>query len=97
MYQLEVETFKSEKGKSRVLLNRNNYIKQISDMLSGSCKFEKLDKKLEKEFNSLLQQEQRLFNFLEKVKKFISDQLYKELDPRGSQTGWEWFGNVWFS
>ena len=56
-------------------------------MLSDSRKFKKLDIKPGKEINSLLQQEDRLTNFLKKVKKSISDQLYKELYPRGSQSG----------
>ena len=35
----------------------------------------------------MLQQEDRITTFLKKIKKFISDQLYKELYPRGLQTG----------
>ena len=56
-------------------------------MLSDSSKFKKLDIKPGKEINFLLQQEDRLTNFLKKVKKSISEQLYKELYPRGSQPG----------
>ena len=56
-------------------------------MLSDSSKFKKLDMKLGKEINFLLQQEDRLTNFLKKVKRSTSDQLYKELYPRGSQPG----------
>ena len=57
----------------------------MDEMLSDSSKFKKLDIKPGKEINSLLQQEDRLTNFLKKVKRSISDQLYKELYPRGSQ------------
>ena len=56
-------------------------------MLPDSRKFKKLDIKPEKEINSLLQQEDRLINFLKKAKRSISDQLYKELYSRGSQPG----------
>ena len=56
-------------------------------MLSDSSKFKKLNIKPGKEINSLLQQKDRLTNFLEKVKRSISDHLYKELYPRGSQPG----------
>ena len=72
---------KSNKGISVVLLNRNNYVKRMNEMLSDSSKFKKLDVKPGKE------KEDRLTNFLKKVKLSISDQLYKELYSRGSQAG----------
>ena len=78
---------KSDKGNSVVLLNRNDYIKRLNEMLSDSSKFKKLNVKPGKEINFLLQQEDRLTNFLKKVKRSISEQLYKELYPRGSQPG----------
>ena len=78
---------KSDKGNSVVLLNRNDYIKRLNEMLSDSSKFKKLNIKLGKEINFLLQQEDRLTNFLKKVKRSISEQLYKELYPRGLQPG----------
>ena len=56
-------------------------------MLSNSRKIKKLDIKPGIKINSLLQQEDRLTNFLKKVKKSISDQLYKEPYPRGSLPG----------
>ena len=60
---------KSDKGNSVVLLNRNDYIKRMNEMLSDSSKFKKLDIKPGKGINSLLQQEDRLTNFLKKSKK----------------------------
>ena len=54
-------------------------------MLSDSRKFKKLNMKPGKEINFLLQQEDTFTNFLKKVKRSISEQLYKELYPRGSQ------------
>ena len=76
---------KLDKGNSVVLLNRNDYIKRLNKMLSDSSKFKKLNVKPGKEINFLLQQEDRLTNFLKKVKSSISGQLYKEPYPRGSQ------------
>ena len=78
---------KSDKGNSVVLLNRSDYIKRMNEMLSDSSKFKKLDINPGKEINSLLQQDDRLTNVLKKVKKSISDQLYKELYPSSSQPG----------
>ena len=78
---------KSDKGNSVVLLNRNDYIKRLNEMLSDSNKFKKLNIKPGKEINFLLQQEDRLTNSLKKVKRSISEQLYKELYPRGLQPG----------
>ena len=59
---------KSDKGNSVVLLSRNDYIKLLNEMLSDSSKFKKLNVKPGKEINFLLQQEDRLTNFLKKVK-----------------------------
>ena len=56
-------------------------------MLSDSNKFKKLNIKPGKEINFLLQQEDRLTNILKKVKRSISEQLYEEFYPRGSQPG----------
>ena len=78
---------KSDKGNSVVLLNRNDYIKRLNEMLSDSSKFKKLNIKPGKQINFLLQQEGRLTNILKKVKRSISEQLYEEFYPRGSQPG----------
>ena len=78
---------KSDKGNSAVLLNRNDYIKRMNEILSDSSKFKNNDIKPGKEINSLLQQEGRLTNCLKKVKRSISDQLYKDLYSSGSQPG----------
>ena len=78
---------KSDKGNSAVLLNRNDYIKQLNEILSDSSKFKKLKAKPRKEINFLLQQEDRLTNFVKKVKKSIWEKLYKELYPRCSRPG----------
>ena len=78
---------KSDKGNSVVLLNRNDYIKRLNEMLSDSSRFNKINIKPGKEINFLLQEEDRLTNFLKKIKTSISEHLYKVLYPRGSQPG----------
>ena len=78
---------KSGKGNSVVLLNGNDYIKRLNELLSDSGKFKKLNIKPGKEIKFLLQQEDRLTNFLKKIKRSISEQSHKELYPRGSQPG----------
>ena len=67
---------KSGKGNSVVLLNRNDYIKRLNENLSDSSKFKKLNVQHGKEINFLLQQEDRLTDFLKKIKRSISEQLY---------------------
>ena len=54
-------------------------------MLPDSSKFKKRDVKPGKDINFLLQHEDRFTIFLKKVKRSISDQLYKELCSGGSQ------------
>ena len=81
---------KLDKGNSLILLNRNDYIKRMNEMLSDSSKFRKLDIKPGKEINSLFQQEDRITNFLKKVKRSVSVQLYKVVQrvyPKGYQPG----------
>ena len=56
-------------------------------MFSDSRKFKKLNVKPGREINFLLQQEDRLTNVLKKLKRSISERLYKELYPRGSRPG----------
>ena len=57
----------------------------MSEMLSDSSEFKKLDMKSGKGINSLLQQEDTPSKFLKKIKMSKSDHLYKELYLRGSQ------------
>ena len=79
---------KSDKGNSKFnSLNRNNYIKRLNEILSDSSKFKKLNIKPGKQINFLLQQEDRLTNFLNKVKRSISGQFYNRF------TTWYY---VWF-
>ena len=78
---------KLDKGNSVVLLNRNDYIKRLNEILSDSSKFKKLNIKPGKQINFLLQQEDRLTNFLNKVKRSISGQFYNRF------TTWYY---VWF-
>ena len=83
---------KSNKGNYVVLLNRNDYIKRLNELLSDSNKSKKLNIKPGKEIIFLLQQKDRLINFLKKVKRSISEQLYNELYPKRFTT---WY-YLWF-
>ena len=66
---------KSDKGNSVVLLNRNDYIKRLNEMLSDSSRFNKINIKPGKEINFLLQEEDRLTNFLKKIKTSITEHI----------------------
>ena len=55
--------------------------------LSDIGKFKKLNVKPGKERNCLLQHEDKLVNFLKRVKKSLGEEVYKNLYPQGSQPG----------
>ena len=59
----------------------------MKETLSDNTKFKKIVFTPGKELNILLQQENRLINFLKSVKNFIDSNLYKDLYPQGSQPG----------
>ena len=62
------------------------------NLLSDSSKFKKLGVKPGKEINFMLQQEKRLINFFKKVKRSISEQLYKRaLSKRFTSWYCVWF------
>ena len=69
------------KGNSVVLVNRNDYIKRATEMLSAPNKFNKFGVKPWKEINSLLQQQDRLNYFLKKIKRVsaISESSIQEV------------------
>ena len=77
---------KADKGNSDVILNKSDYIKRMTEMLSDIDKFKKLIVKPGKELNLLLKHEDKLVSFLKGIKKYIGD-LYKSLYPQGSQPG----------
>ena len=59
----------------------------MKEILSDKNKFKDIDIKAGKEINFMLQQEDRLIDFLKRIKGSISDELYKYLYPRGSKPG----------
>lgn len=62
------------------------------NLLSDSSKFKKLGVKPGKEINFMLQQEKRLINFFKKVKRSISELLYKRaLSKRFTSWYCVWF------
>ena len=76
---------KADKGNSVVILNKSDYLKRMKEILSDIDKFKKLNVKPGKELNCLLQHEDKLVNFLKRVKKSLGEEVYKDLYPQGSQ------------
>ena len=75
---------KEDKGNSVVILNKSDYLKRMKEILSDIDKFKKLIVKLGKELNCLVQHEDKLVNFLKRVKKSLGEEVYKNLYPQGS-------------
>ena len=78
---------KADKGNSVVILNKSDYIRRITEMLSDIENFKKLDVKPEKELNLLLKHEDKLVSFSIGIKKSIEEDLYRNFYPQGSQPG----------
>ena len=78
---------KADKGNSAVILNKSDYLERMMEILSDIDKFKKLNVKPGKELNSLLQHEDKLVNFLKRVKKSLGEEVYKRLYPQGSKPG----------
>ena len=70
---------KSDKSRSVVVLNRHDYITRMSELLSDT-KHRNIDIKSGQE----LQLEKRLISLLQSVKDSISNNMYRELDLKGS-------------
>ena len=66
---------KVDKGNSVVILNKSDYIKRMTEMLSDIDKFKKLNIKPGKELNLLLKHEYKLVSFLKGIKKYIGEDL----------------------
>ena len=76
---------KADKGNSVVILNKSDYIKRMTEILSDIDKFKNLNVKPEKKLNLLLKHEDKLVSFSKGIKKSIGEDLYKSLYPQGSQ------------
>ena len=62
---------KAGKGNSVVILNKSDYIKRMTEMLSDIDKFKKLNVKPGKELNLLLKHEDKLVSFLKGIKNIL--------------------------
>ena len=78
---------KADKGNSVVVLNKSDYIKRMTEILSDIDKFKKLNVKPGKELNLLLKHEDKLVSFLKGIKKYIGEDLYKNFCLQGSHPG----------
>ena len=76
---------KADKGNSVVILNKSEYIKRMTEVLSDIDQFKKLNVKPGNELNLLLKQEEKLVSFLKGIKNYIGEDLHKSLYPQGSQ------------
>ena len=72
---------KADKGNSVVLLDKSDYIKRMTEMLSDIDEFKKLNIKPGKELNLLLKHEDKLVSFLKGITKYIGEDLDKRLYP----------------
>ena len=62
---------KADKGNSIVILNKSDYIKRMTEMLSDIDKFKKLNVKPGKELNLLLKHEHKLVSFFKGIKNIL--------------------------
>ena len=72
----EIIIQKADKGNSVVILNKSDYIKRMTEMLSDIDKFKKLIAKPGNELNLLLKHEDKLVSFLKGIKKYILKKIY---------------------
>ena len=70
-----------DKGSGTVILNRDEYIKKLSDIISGTSKFKKLSA------DTTLLREGQLQRFLRKLKnkQLFTKEVYDEICPSGSK------------
>ena len=69
----EIIIQKADKGNAVVILNKSDYIKRMTEMLSNVDKSKKLIVKPGKELNLLLKHENKLVSFLKDIKKYIGE------------------------
>ena len=69
----EIIIQRADKGNSVVILNKSDYIKRMTEMLSNVDKSKKLIVKPGKELNLLLKHEDKLVSFLKGIKKCIGE------------------------
>ena len=70
-----------DKGSGTIILNRDEYIKKLSDIISDTSKFKKLSA------DSTLLREGQLQRFLRKLKykQFFTKEVYDKIYPSGSK------------
>ena len=78
---------KSDKGNSVVILDRPAYIERMTEILSDTSKFQKLSIDGTKDYNFIINQEDRIKKVLLKLKKegIFDDKEYARLSPCGSK------------
>ena len=77
----DIVILRPDKGSGTVILNRDEYIKKLSDIISDTSKFKKLSA------DPTLLREGQLQRFLRKLKnkKFFTKEVYDKIYPSGSK------------
>ena len=84
--RLDIIIQKVDKGNNFVVfLNKTDYTKRMTEMLSVIDKLKKLNVKPGKELNLLLKHEHKLIYFLKGIENSIVEDLYKSLYLQGSK------------
>lgn len=76
---------KSDKGNSVVIVNKDDYLKRLTDMVADESKFEKLNVKENKDYNFMLKEKSAVDTLLTELlkKKSIDTNLRSKLSPDG--------------
>ena len=76
---------KSDKGNSVVIVDRDDYLKRLSDMVADESKFEKINVKENKDYNFMIKEKSVVDALLTDLlkKKSIDDNLRSKLSPDG--------------
>ena len=81
----DIVIHKSDKGNSVVIVNRDDYLKRLSDMVADESKFEKVAVKQDKDYNFMTNEKKGVDKFLSELvnKKSIDETVRSKLSPDG--------------
>ena len=75
---------KPDKGRAVVIMNRADYVSSMNNVINDLSKFEPIDIPVEKYSRQI---EDKINNFLRKIKNLISSEIYQKLRVTGSGPG----------
>ena len=81
----DIVIHKSDKGNSVVIVDREDYLKRLSDMVNDGSKFEKLNVGEHKDYNFMVKEKKTVDSLLSELvnKKSIDENLRAKLSPDG--------------